>query len=204
MELKQTYKYRLMVDESLSFGTLGPRGLGIGDHFGIPNAEIDVIVAAMSNALGSAGGFCTGSLGVVDHQRLSSQAYCFSASLPALLTAAAHAAIDYLLEHPERVRALQRNCETVRRSLEGLVKFRTKSAPNSPLILLEHVGGDRHVLQAAVSRLRRRGILVSRARYSQDEREMPAPAIRICPSAIFTDSECEQLVAAIQDCDRQL
>ena len=34
--LKHEYKFRLIVDESISFGILGPRGKGISDHFQMP------------------------------------------------------------------------------------------------------------------------------------------------------------------------
>ena len=87
--LKNKCKYRLILDESLSFGAIGPRGRGVCDHYNIPAREVDVIVGTMSNSLGSAGGFCVGDKNIIDHQVLSSQAYCYSASLPAFLAAAA-------------------------------------------------------------------------------------------------------------------
>lgn len=34
--LKERFKYRLILDESVSFGAIGPRGLGVGDYFGVP------------------------------------------------------------------------------------------------------------------------------------------------------------------------
>lgn len=34
--IKERFKYRLIVDETNSFGALGPRGLGLGDYFDIP------------------------------------------------------------------------------------------------------------------------------------------------------------------------
>ena len=40
VELKRKYCYRLIIDESLSFGTLGPRGLGLQDHFNLLNTEV--------------------------------------------------------------------------------------------------------------------------------------------------------------------
>jgi serine palmitoyltransferase len=35
IELKKKYKYRLIVEESMSIGVLGPSGAGVCDHFGI-------------------------------------------------------------------------------------------------------------------------------------------------------------------------
>lgn len=47
-------------------------------------------------SLGSVGGFCVGSSFVVQHQVLSGQGYCFSASLPPLLAASAIEALNII------------------------------------------------------------------------------------------------------------
>lgn len=36
MKLKDEFKYRVVVEESLSIGVLGATGRGISEHFGIP------------------------------------------------------------------------------------------------------------------------------------------------------------------------
>ncbi len=91
--LKEAYRFRLVVEESVSFGVLGSRGAGVTDHFHVHPGKVDMIAASMANALASAGGFCCGSSEIVEHQRLSGQAYTFSASLPAMLTVAASEAL---------------------------------------------------------------------------------------------------------------
>lgn len=50
----------------------------------------------METSLGSVGGFCVGSSFVVQHQVLSGQGYCFSASLPPLLAASAIEALNII------------------------------------------------------------------------------------------------------------
>jgi serine palmitoyltransferase len=47
-------------------------------------------------SIGSVGGFCVGSSFVVQHQVLSGQGYCFSASLPPLLAASAIEALNII------------------------------------------------------------------------------------------------------------
>ncbi|KAK2119571.1 hypothetical protein P7K49_000957 [Saguinus oedipus] len=69
--------------------------------------DIDLISANMENALASIGGFCCGRSFVIDHQRLSGQGYCFSASLPPLLAAAAIEALNIMEENPEKLFARQ-------------------------------------------------------------------------------------------------
>lgn len=41
IELKLKYKYRLILDESLALGILGPNGKGTAEHFGIPVGALD-------------------------------------------------------------------------------------------------------------------------------------------------------------------
>lgn len=96
MKLKQQFKWRLFLDESMAVGVLGATGRGAHDHFGVPIGDVDLVIAALSTTLGSVGGFCVGSREVVDHQRLSGAGYCFSASSPPFVSAVASAAIKVL------------------------------------------------------------------------------------------------------------
>uniref|UniRef100_A0A7N8XH56 Serine palmitoyltransferase 1 n=1 Tax=Mastacembelus armatus TaxID=205130 RepID=A0A7N8XH56_9TELE len=100
VKLKYKYKVRIFLEESMSFGVLGEHGRGVTEHFGISIDEIDLISANMENAVASIGGFCCGRSFVIDHQRLSGQGYCFSASLPPMLAAAAIEALNIMEEDP--------------------------------------------------------------------------------------------------------
>lgn len=46
-ELKQKYKFRLVVDESWSFGVLGERGRGACEHFGLLPSDVEIVCASM-------------------------------------------------------------------------------------------------------------------------------------------------------------
>lgn len=84
-QLKEQYKYRLLVDESMSLGVLGATGRGATEHYGLSPEDSEIIGASLGNAVASIGGFCAGEREIVDHQRLSGLGYCFSASLPPYL-----------------------------------------------------------------------------------------------------------------------
>lgn len=64
--------------------------------FNIKREKIDLISGSMEMSLGSVGGFCVGSSFVVQHQVLSGQGYCFSASLPPLLAVSAIEALNII------------------------------------------------------------------------------------------------------------
>ncbi|GFR42080.1 hypothetical protein Agub_g2876, partial [Astrephomene gubernaculifera] len=84
-QVKDKYKYRLMVDESHAFGVLGATGRGACEHFNLKPGQVEIVAASMSHAMGSVGGFCVGDRATVEHQRLCGSGYCFSASLPPYL-----------------------------------------------------------------------------------------------------------------------
>ncbi|XP_020115014.1 long chain base biosynthesis protein 1b-like [Ananas comosus] len=137
VRLKEKYRFRLIMDESNSFGVLGNSGRGLAEHFGVPIEKIDIITAGMGNALATDGGFCTGSVRVIDHQRLSSSGYVFSASLPPYLASAAIAAVDYLEANPTVLSSLRRNIASLVEGLSDIPGLTVASNPLSPIVLLK-------------------------------------------------------------------
>ncbi|KAL6867486.1 hypothetical protein ACP4OV_015510 [Aristida adscensionis] len=115
VRLKEKYRFRVILEESHSFGVLGKSGRGLAEHYGVE--KIDIITAGMGNALATDGGFCTGSVRVVDHQRLSSSGYVFSASLPPYLASAAVSAVNYLEENPSVLASLRNNIALLHKEL---------------------------------------------------------------------------------------
>ena len=108
IELKNRFKVRLFVDETVSFGVLGRTGRGISEHFNIPVDEIDHFSASLETAVGAYGGFCCGTTFIVDHHRLSGLGYCFSASLPPLQAAFAISALDVIEANPSLMDELKK------------------------------------------------------------------------------------------------
>ncbi|XP_059500577.1 serine palmitoyltransferase 1 isoform X1 [Stegostoma tigrinum] len=120
VKLKYKYKVRIFLEESLSFGVLGERGRGVTEHFGVNINDIDLISANMENSLASIGGFCCGRSFVIDHQRLSGQGYCFSASLPPMLASAAIEALNIMEDDPDIFRVLRQKCQQIHYALQGI------------------------------------------------------------------------------------
>lgn len=87
LSLKNKYKFRLFIDETFSLGVLGSTGRGLAEHFNMERASsIDVTIGSMATAFGSSGAFALGDHVMSHHQHIGSNAYCFSASLPAYTT----------------------------------------------------------------------------------------------------------------------
>ena len=138
VQIKKKYKYRLIIDESLSFGTLGNSCCGVTDYFNIPSTDIEIIAGSLSNSLGTAGGFCAGDKNIIDHQVLSSQAYCYSASLPAFLAAGAIVSLEKISSNGNQIAAsLAENIKTFRKEFTPYPSHMELSGSNgSPLVFL--------------------------------------------------------------------
>lgn len=108
-ELKNKYKFRLFVDETLSLGVLGKSGRGLTEYFGLPRKEsIDITVGSMAHAFGSSGAFVLGDAVMSHHQRIGSYAYCFSASLPPYTARSVDEVLRILEEDNSSVTKLQK------------------------------------------------------------------------------------------------
>ncbi|KAF8314084.1 serine palmitoyltransferase [Clavulina sp. PMI_390] len=134
VELKKKYKYRLMLDESYSFGTVGRTGRGLTELYNVPADQVDMIVGAMSHSLNATGGFCAGSRVAVEHQRINGTAFVFSASMPIMLAMAASEGIAKLTTTPSILTDLHANIFAIRSVLDKLDCITIPSHPASAII----------------------------------------------------------------------
>ncbi|KAI8916177.1 pyridoxal phosphate-dependent transferase [Gorgonomyces haynaldii] len=215
LELKNKYKYRLIVEESNSIGVLGERGAGVCDHFNIPASDVDIIIASLSNAFASAGGFCCGSKPIVEHQRLSGLAYTFSASLPAMLAVAAIEAINIVEQQPSLVSKLSKNSQIMYDGLKKLCQsnlnlevYGDQGAPFFHLQLSNTLGtreADEKLLQDIVDIAANQGVILTRAKYVLgQELRPPSPSIRVAVSAGFSKREVEKGLQVIKDAAKKV
>eukprot|EP01033_Poteriospumella_lacustris_P016892 gene16892-12090_t len=137
MELRKEFCYRVILDESLSFGVLGATGRGLTEHFNIPPMEVDVVTFTLDTVLSSVGGICVGTHEIVDHQRLSGAGYCFSASSAPYLCAAAIQALKVMRSNYSLLQQrLQENVHHLRSELATVPGMMLVSADATPVIHL--------------------------------------------------------------------
>jgi 8-amino-7-oxononanoate synthase len=103
--LAKKYNASVMVDEAHGLGVFGRQGRGTCDHFGVSN-DVDLIMGTFSKSLASIGGFIASDESVINYLRHHSRSYIFSASNTPAATAAASAALDVMIEEPERIQHL--------------------------------------------------------------------------------------------------
>ncbi|KZV73160.1 serine palmitoyltransferase [Peniophora sp. CONT] len=136
VELKNKYKFRLILDESLSFGTLGRTGRGLTELYNVPAPEVDIFIGSLAAGLNAAGGFCAGSRVVTEHQRINGTSFVYSAAMPALLAAGASTGMTVLRETPSLLAVLQENVHAVRAVLDKSDVLEIPSHPAAPIITL--------------------------------------------------------------------
>ncbi|KAI0089431.1 serine palmitoyltransferase [Irpex rosettiformis] len=134
VELKHKYKYRLILDESVSFGSVGRTGRGLTELYNVPASQVDMLVGSLANGLTACGGFCAGTDVVVKHQRINGTSFVFSAAMPPLLSVAASDGISILRSTPSILSNLQDNVHAVRAILDKVDCMTVPSHPASPMI----------------------------------------------------------------------
>ncbi|MDB4881943.1 MAG: aminotransferase class [Gemmatimonadetes bacterium] len=104
----------LVIDDSHATGVLGELGRGTAEHYGVLG-EVDVITSTLGKALGgAAGGFVAGSAALCDYLTQRSRPQLFSNALPPTVAASSLAAVEFIEQHPERVRTLRENARYFR------------------------------------------------------------------------------------------
>lgn len=187
IELRSKYKMRLFLDESVSIGVLGKTGRGIVEHFNVNPIEVDMIIGSLEGLIGSIGGFCVGSHFIIEHQRLSGLGYCFSASLPPVLTRAAYSAFDYIDDNSPKLCAdLRTKCSELHSLIKNISKMEVISDKWSPVKYLVYPGCDTFdAYKSFANKCEEGGVILSVYKNTSTEKWQ----IMLCVNIEFTDEE---------------
>lgn len=211
VELRQQYKLRLILDESVSFGVLGENGRGLTEHLNIDRQEIDIICGTLEGGVGSIGGFCVGTTYIIDHQVLSGLGYCFSASTPPLLTQAAISAIDRFEREPSIFEELRTNSKLLHEKLNRLTHFELGGHPLSPvkhLYLKTQSDRDteRSLIGQIVDACVESNLAVTNAEYLVDREQPKCPrsSIRLTSNRLLTGDDIEYVVNTLENVSKRI
>ena len=115
VRLAKQYNASVMVDEAHGIGVFGKQGRGTCDHFGVTD-DVDLIMGTFSKSFASLGGFIACDKSITNFLRHHSRSYIFTASITPASTAAVSAALDIMMNEPERLEHLW---EITNYALEG-------------------------------------------------------------------------------------
>jgi glycine C-acetyltransferase len=93
--MKKKFDFRLLVDDAHGFGTMGPKGAGVGTHYGVQN-EIDLYFSTFAKAMAGIGGFIAAESDIVDYLRYNMRSQTFAKSLPMPMVKGALKRLDLL------------------------------------------------------------------------------------------------------------
>ncbi len=107
IEVKRRHRALLMVDEAHSLGVLGRTGRGIREHFSLDAKDVDIWMGTLSKSLAGCGGYITGTRALVEQLKYLAPGFLYSVGMSPPLAAGSLAALQCMLDEPERVLALQ-------------------------------------------------------------------------------------------------
>jgi 8-amino-7-oxononanoate synthase len=118
VEICQRCGAQLMVDDAHSIGVLGG-GKGTSIHLGVSDG-VDLVMGTFSKSFASLGGFIAGSEAVIHYIQHHARSLMFSASMPPGNVAAVSAALDVMIEEPERIRRVNQIGDYMRQEFQKL------------------------------------------------------------------------------------
>ena len=186
VELKNRHSAWLMIDEAHATGVFGKNGRGLAEHFGMEN-EIEVTMGTLGKALGSAGGYISGSRALIDFLVNHARSFIFSTGLPPAAYAAAHAALKMIRRSP-----------SLRKKLWDNIAFFCKQAarePVSPIIPIK-IGDEARAVETS-RKLWDAGFFVPAVRYPTVARGKAR--LRISISASHSKRQLEALARCLKE-----
>ncbi len=197
-ELGEKYDAMVYVDDAHGEGVLGDHGRGIVDHFHL-SQRVDVEMGTFSKAIGSMGGFISGSRDLVDIMKQRSRPFLFSSALNAGDAAAVLKAIQILKKDDTPLKKLWHNADRLKQGLQkaGFDTGRSKT-PITPVM----VGNEKKTLDLS-------GLLYEKYSVFASPIVYPTVAqgtarIRLMPSAIHSDDDIDRAVDAFEKAGKEL
>ncbi len=192
--LAKRHKALLMVDEAHSIGVMGPRGRGIGEHFGVNPADVDLWMGTLSKALGSCGGYIAGSKTLVRWLKYTVPGFVYSVGLPPAAAGAALGALRLLQRQPDRVAKLHANA---RLFLELAREAGLDTGPSGGSAIVPVILGNSMNSLRLSRALFARGINVQPILYPAVEER--AARLRFFITSCHTADQIRRTVAAMQE-----
>jgi 8-amino-7-oxononanoate synthase len=191
LDLADEFSCMLLLDEAHATGVLGKIGAGCVEHFGCTSKQL-IQIGTLSKALGSLGGYVTGSATLIDFLRNRAPSWIYTTALSPADTAAALAAIKIVKEEPQRRVQLWRNVNYFKELLQDLPNL--KLLPSESPILCFELPSAAEALKVG-QHLKEEGIFAPAIRPPT----VPTSRIRISAMATHQEAHIEKLVEVLSN-----
>lgn len=187
IRLKDTYPFRLLVDDAHGFGTLGDDGSGTGTELGCHDG-IDIYFGTFAKAVALIGAFVATEKRAVEFLKANVRSQIFAKSLPMPIVVSARKRLQLIRKHPEWREQLWANTNKLRR---GLVEIGYNVLPSESPVTPVLTQGSTELCQTIIKKLRDdHGVFVSGVTYPVVPKG--TVLLRLIPTAAHTDEHIEQ------------
>ena len=197
--MKDSYEFRLLVDDAHGFGTLGKTGAGAGEEQGVQD-KIDLYFSTFAKSMASIGAFMAGDRAIVDYIRYNTRSQIFAKSLPMPITVGNLKRLELLRTQPEMRKKLWDVVNKLQKGLKDRgFDIGNTNSPVTPV----YMKGDVPEATAMVMDLRENHhIFCSIVVYPV----IPKGHIiyRLVPTAVHTDEDIERTLAAFSETKKKL
>ncbi|MDQ8039488.1 MAG: 8-amino-7-oxononanoate synthase [Rickettsiella sp.] len=186
--IAKNYSATLLVDDAHGLGVLGKKGGGISEHFGL---KPDILSGGFGKALGSFGGFATGSEALIENLIQFSRPYMYTTALPPAVAKATHTNLRLLQKENwrrEKLISLIEHFKCVAKQLE--LPFLESLTPIQPLLI-----GDPEQTMKLATYLLKKGFLVNAIRPPTVPKK--TSRLRISLNALHSEKNIDSLLEQI-------
>ncbi len=114
--LKDSFEFRLLVDDAHGFGTMGKTGAGTGEEQGVQD-KIDLLFNTFAKSGASIGAFMSGDKGIINFLRYNMRSQIFAKSIPLPLVIGHLKRVQLMRAHPEMKAKLWSNVNKLQQGL---------------------------------------------------------------------------------------
>jgi glycine C-acetyltransferase len=116
--MKKDFSFRLLVDDAHGFGTMGPSGAGVGEHFGVQDG-VDVYFGTFAKSMASIGAFVAAPKEIITYLMYNMRSQIYAKSLPMPLVVGALKRLELIRNHPELREKLWTIANALQQGLKG-------------------------------------------------------------------------------------
>ncbi len=199
VELKKKYDFRLVVDDAHGFGTMGERGAGTGEHFGVQD-DIDVYISTFAKSMSGVGGFVASKKHVIRYLMYNMRSQVFAKSLPIPMVKGVMKRMEYVLNGNKQKDKLWTIVNALQKGLkEAGFNLGNTQSPVTPVFLSGTVG---EATNLAFDLRETHNIFTSLVAYPVVPRGVIL--IRLIPTAMHTLEDVNYTIEAFKDVKKKL
>ena len=191
VEIANTYKAWIMVDDAHGLGVLGDTGRGILEKYGLGEKDVPILMGTLGKSFGVFGAFIAGSELLIETLIQTARSYIYTTALPPALAEAARASLIVAEEEAWRRQHLN-ELITYFRLAAGNLPLMPSITPIQPIIL-----GSSEKALAASSALYERKIIVTAIR--PPTVPQGTARLRITLSASHDKHQVDELIEALNE-----